>query len=55
MKRNPLRKDERLTFRITPEQKQELEKLAARLNKTTGEMVRDLVLLEIARTAKSAA
>jgi predicted DNA-binding protein len=54
MKQKPFRKDERLTFRLTAEQKQKLEKLAVRQNKPAGEMVRDLVLIEISRAGSAA-
>ena len=44
-----LLKAEKFTFRLTPEQKQKLERIANARKKRPSEMVRDLVLLEIAR------
>lgn len=44
-----LRKDERLTFRLTADQKSKLQKLADKQGKKRTELIRDLVILEIGR------
>lgn len=49
MKLKVAQKAEKFTFRLTPDQKVKLEKVAVRQGKKASEMVRDLVLLEIAR------
>jgi predicted DNA-binding protein len=49
MKQKYQSKAEKFTFRLTPDQKSKLEKIANREGKKTSEMVRDIVLLEMAK------
>lgn len=51
---NKLRKGERLTFRLTKEQRRLLDKVAAKLQKRPSDLVRDAVLREIASTQAAA-
>jgi uncharacterized protein (DUF1778 family) len=46
-----LRKTERLTLRLTKDQRERLEKQAEKTGKRLSDMVRDLILTEIGRAA----
>jgi len=47
--RAKLRKREKITFRVTEEQKVRLEKVAEKQGKKPGELIRDLLLQELGR------
>jgi hypothetical protein len=51
MKHPLLQKADKFTFRLTPDQKAKLEKIAVRDGKKTSEWVRDVVLLEMSKRA----